>query len=69
MENNGSAVSFSRDGRIRFYDEIDLGTMKKSSDWSTYLNLNARESSIIGLNRKEEVDFCCPKVSTKKLWW
>jgi len=64
VSHNGTAVAFSKAGAIRFYDEVDLATMKRdpSSEWSTYFNLNSRPESVLGLNRKQDVDFCCPQV-------
>ncbi len=63
IDNNGSAVAFNIDGRVRFYDQMDLGTMKrKSMGWNTYFNLNSKDAAVIGLNRKQDVDFCCPRV-------
>ncbi len=50
LRNNGSAVAFSSAGKVRFYDEVDLGTMKAGAEgetWSTYFNLNAKYVVII----------------------
>ena len=39
LSNNGTAVAVSNYGRIRFFDDVDLSSMKKDENWSTYFNL------------------------------
>ncbi len=66
QQNNGSAVSFSTDGRVRFYSEVDLSTMKRTGGgWSTYFNLNSPPTAVLGLSKKKDVDFCCPQAKSK----
>ena len=62
VEKNITAIALSQDGLMRIFQDIDLSTMKKDPNWTTYMNLHAIADKVVGLDRNAAVDFCCPKV-------